>query len=312
LFSASVNTKSVLFLLRTFLFFGENYIPHFHSIWGGDEKMNSEKKLIACSILALAIGISSVLPLTFLMPTTAQAETAPEPWFSIDMPYAYWVTYDGPLKDSPFQFPGIEMNETNSVSDQQLIVLNFTLTADTAKQQADAQIEYYQIDMNTDKEFIESQYWVIGTNINSSFDVSSLITDFHFMRSEWFDTDTFNPMKSGGGGGLVRQNWASDFSVLWPAGGSGSGTLGVNGAYHTVSALRAAETVTISIYRIGLVTFSGDSTVVTRTNNELVSQIQLEKYGEEGWLYNNLVPEDELATVDLLRPVPFEELNPLP
>jgi hypothetical protein len=275
--------------------------------------MNSEKKLIACSILALAIGISSVFPLTFLMSATAQAETTPEPWFSIDMPYAYWVTNDGPVANPNFEPSWYsEMNETNSVSDQQLIMLNFTLTADTAKQQADAQIEYYQIDMNSDKEFIESQYWVIGTNINSSFDVSSLITDFHFMRSEWFDTDTFNPMKSGGGGGLVRQNWASDFSVLWPAGGSGSGTLGGSGAYHTVSALRAAETVTISIYRIGLVTFSGDSTVVTRTNNELVSQIQLEKYGEEGWLYNNLVPEDELATVDLLRPVPFEELNPLP
>jgi hypothetical protein len=59
-----------------------------------------------------------------------------------------------------------------------------------------------------------------------------------------------------------------------------------------------------------LVTFSGNSTVVTLTNNELVDQIQLEKYGEEGWLYNNLVPEDELATIDLMRPVPFEELLP--
>ncbi len=274
--------------------------------------MNSEKKLIACSILALAIGISSVLPLTFLMSATAQAETANEPWFSIDIPYAYWVTSDGPLKDSPFQFPGSEMNETNSVSDQLLMALNFTLTADTTEQQADAQLEFYQIDMNTDKEFIESHYWVIGTAIDSSFNVSGLLTGFHFQRNEWFDTDTFDPMRGGGGGGLVRENWASDVSVLWPAGGSGSGTLSGSGTYHTVSALRAAETITISVYRIGFVTFSDDSTVVTRTNNELVSQIKLEKYGEEGWLYNNLIPEDELATVDLLRPVSFEELNSLP
>lgn len=274
--------------------------------------MKIEKKLIACSILALAIGVSSVFPLAFLMSATAQAETAPEPWFSIDIPYAYWETLNGPLDYHPnMQFPGTDdLNETNCVSDQAMIVLNFTLTADTTKQQADAQLEYYQIDISSDKEFIETQHWTIGTNINSSFNVSSLLTDFHFKRDEWFDTDTFNPMTDGGGGGLARPNWASGVSVLWPAGGSGTGTLGGSGTYHTVSALREAETVTISVYRIGMVTFSGDSTVVTRANRELVTQIQLEKYGEEGWLYNNLVPEDELETVDLLRPVPFEELLP--
>ncbi|MDH5690473.1 MAG: hypothetical protein OEY81_03470 [Candidatus Bathyarchaeota archaeon] len=275
--------------------------------------MKLEKKLIACSILALIIGVSSVFPLVFLMSATAKAEASSEPWFSVDMPYAYWVTYDGPLKDSPYQFPGFsEMNETNSVSDQLLMALNFTLTADTTQQQADAQLEYYQIDLNSDKEFIESHYWLIGTNIDSSFNVSSLLTNFHFVQNEWFDTDTFNPMKGGGGGGLVRPNWASGDSILWPAGGSGSGTIGGSSTYSTVSALRAAETITISVYRIGFVTFSWNTTVVTLSNNELISQIQLEKYGEEGWLYNNLVPEDELATVDLLRPVSFEELNSRP
>jgi hypothetical protein len=273
--------------------------------------MKIEKKLIACSILALAIGVSSVFPLAFLMSATAQAETGPEPWFSIDIPYAYWETLNGPLDYHPnMQFGDWEyLNETNCVSEQHLIVLNFTLTADTAKQPVDAQVEYYQIDISSDKEFIETEHWVIGTNINSSFNVSSLL-DFHFKRDEWFDTEVFNPMTDGGGGGLARPNWASGVSVLWPAGGSGTGTLGGSSTYRTVSALREAETITMSLYRIGWVTFSGDSTEVTRANRELVCQIQLEKYGEEGWLYNNLVPEDELATVDLLRPVPFEELNP--
>lgn len=283
--------------------------------------MNFEKKLIACSILALAIGVSSVFPLAFLMSATAQVNTGPEPWFSINIPYAYWMTKDGTVDysnntlfpDDPFA--DVELNETNSVSEQHLIVLNFTLTADTTKQQADARLEYYQIDISSDKELIETEHWVIGTNINSSFNVSSLLTDFHFKRDEWFDTDTFDLMRAhtyGGGGGLVRPNWASGVSVLWPAGGSGTGTLGGSGTARRVSALREAETVTISLYRIGWVTFSGDSTEVTLANKELVTQIQLEKYGEEGWLYNNFVPEDELATVNLLRPVPFEELLPPP
>lgn len=278
--------------------------------------MKIEKKLIACSILALAIGVSSVFPLTFLMSATAQVNTGPEPWFSIDIPYAYWETLNGPLAhDYPnMEFPtDFELNETNSVSDQHMIALNFTLTADTTKKQADAQLEYYQLEVGSDKELIETQNWVLGTNSNSSFNITSVFTftNFHFMRDEWFDTNTFDPMNSnGGGGGFARQNWTSGVSVLWPAGGSGTGTLGGSSTYRTVSAFREAETVTISLYRIGWVTFSGNSTEVTLANKELINEIQLEKYGEEGWLYNNLVPEDELATVDLLRPVPFEELLP--
>ena len=276
--------------------------------------MKIEKKLIACSILALIIGVSSVLPLMFLMSATAKAETSPEPWFSVDMPYAYWMTKDGPIDyssnplfpDDLFDDFG-DLNETNSVSEQHHIVLNFTLNVDTAKQPVDARLEYYQIDVSSDKEFIETKHWVIGTYNNSSFNVSSLLTDFHFMRGEWFDSDTFDPMKDGGGGGLLRPNWASGLSILWPGGGSSCATIGHS---NVVSALREAETVVLSLYRIGGVTFSGNSTEVTLANKELINQIQLEKYGEEGWLYNNLVPEDELATVDLLRPVPFEELLP--
>jgi hypothetical protein len=262
--------------------------------------MKIEKKLIACSILALIIGVSSVFPLAFLMSKTAKAETGPEPWFSVDIPYAYWVTKDGLLDDFYEHFPGFgDANETNSVSEQHHILLNFTLNIDTTKQPIDG-LEYYQIDVRSDKEYIETKHWAFGTNI-------SLLTDFYFKRDEWFDTDTFNPMKDGGGGGGTIQNWTSGVSVLWPGGGSSCATIGHS---KVVSALREAETVTISLYRIGWVTFSGDSAEVVLANNELVDQIQLEKYGEEGWLYNDLIPDDELATVDLLRPVPFEELNP--
>jgi hypothetical protein len=278
--------------------------------------MKLEKKLIACSILALIIGVSSVFPLAFLMSATAKAETGPEPWFGIDIPYAYWETLNGPLDYHPnMQFPGlVDLNETNSVSEQHMIMLNFTLTADTTKQPVDAQLEYYQIDVSLDNELFRTKHWAIGTYNNSSFNGSSLLTDFHFKRDEWFDTDTFDPMTDGGGGGLVRPNWSSGVSVLWPGGGSSTcSTTGPNDINsRSIYAIREAETVTISLYRIGWVTFSGNSTEVTLANKELIKEIQLEKYGEEGWLYNNLVPEDELATVDLLRPVPFEELNPPP
>ena len=75
-----------------------------------------------------------------------------------------------------------------------------------------------------------------------------------------------------------------------------------------VSTLRAAETVTITVYRLGWATFTGNSTIFTSTYNEIVNQIQLEKFGEECWLYNNLIPEEELELTDLLHPLSIEEM----
>jgi hypothetical protein len=266
-----------------------------------------EKKLIVISVIALLIGVSSVIPLVFLMSGTVKAETGPEPWFSIDVPYAYYVTSDGPLDYSHTTFPS-SMIDPNSVSLQGIIPLNVTLTAEPIEQDVDAQVEYYQIDLSSDKELIENLHFVVATNSDKSFNITNLLSSFHFMRDDWFDTDTFDPMKSGGGGGFAITNWTPGRSILFPEGSSSSGTVGSSSTSREVSAFREAETIVISIHRIGFVTFSDNSTEATLTNNEIVAQIQLEKYGEEGWLYNNLIPEDELATVDLLRPVPFEEL----
>jgi hypothetical protein len=245
------------------------------------------------------------------MSLPAKADTLNEPWFSITMPYGYYVTSDGPLTNLPYEpnFPS-EMNETNSVSEQHMIVLNITQSVDITELSVDAQFEYLQIDVSSDKELIETMRFVVGTYITNDFNVSEVFQGFMFMRNEWFDTSDFNMMKYGGGGGLSRPSWTQDTSILWPEGGASSGTISSSSSSGVVDLLREAETVSISIHRIGWVTFSGNSTTVTYANNELLDQIQLEKYGEEGWLYNNLIPEEELATVDLLRPVPFEELLP--
>ncbi len=229
--------------------------------------MKLEKKLIACSIIALIIGVSSVFPLAFFMTATAKADTINEPWFSIDMPYAYWVTSDGPLDNDygiSFQSDsdtnqtdaqtwlnltitnntltainttgppsvgvqtGFELNETNSVSEQHMLTLNLTLNVDTTNEASEGRVEYYQIDLSSDKELIETMRFFIGTNSDSSFTFNDLLDDIHFFRQDWFDTDQFNP-KFGGGGGLLKYNWTVGSSRLWPEGGGGTGTLGGSG-----------------------------------------------------------------------------------
>lgn len=263
--------------------------------------MKTEKGIIAFSIIAIIIGVSSIIPLTFLMntPTAVKADTTNESWFTVDMPYAYWITGNGPLDDD------FELNETNSVHELHNLCLNFTLNLDTTKEDSDARVEYYLIEISSDKELIETMRFYIGTNSNSSFKFGNLLEQVHFFRQDWYDLDMF-AQKYGGGGGTIRYNWTVGESNFCQEAGSGEGTLSGSGSARRVTAFREAETVSVTLYRIGWATFAGDSTIFTTAHNEIVDQIQLEKYGEESWLYNDLVPEDELAEMDLLHPISRE------
>lgn len=316
--------------------------------------MNLEKKLIACSILALIIGVSSVLPLAFLMSTTAKADTSSESWFSIDIPYAYWTAYDGPMKRSSGYFQQPEPNEGDpveySVSNQKMMILNFTLDDIPTTDPFDARVEYFQLTLSSDKEpDILTRNHFVGTYKNGSFDFSDFLQEFHFRLGDWFDTDefadggsitlipaggendvvnsdvghTFGPEdfnfsnstdgdssipKPIGGGGVLKADWPPGYSVTTQSGGGGTYSTtnpiaGQNLTTPLVSALREAETLFITVRRIGWITFSANSTVVELADNEIVVQIQLDKLSEATFLYNNLVPEEELANIDLAYPL---------
>ena len=50
--------------------------------------MIPEKKVITLSVIALMIGIATIVPLAFFM--SARAETVfDKPWFNFNVPYAY-------------------------------------------------------------------------------------------------------------------------------------------------------------------------------------------------------------------------------
>jgi hypothetical protein len=322
--------------------------------------MKIEKKVIGCSILALIIGVSSVLPLTFLMSATAKADPTSEPWFSLSIPYAYWTAYDGPLNWSSDYFQQPEPNEGDpveySVSHQRMMVLNFTLGDISTTDPFDARVEYYQLRLSSDKESIMDMNWFVGTYKNGSFDFGDFLQEFHFRFGDWFDTAEFGnstdggsitlipagegddvtnpdwtpelwsdifkfdnstdgengiPKPASGGNGVLCPDWTPEFSIQFPDGGGGTyattdPVAGQNLTTPLVSALREAETLFITVHRIGWITFSANSTVVTLADNEIVAQIQLDKLGEATFLYNNLVPEEELANIDLMRPITFD------
>lgn len=259
--------------------------------------MKIEKKLIACSIIAVIIGISSVFPLAFIM--SATADTTDKPWFSIDMTFAYWVTSNGTLPE-----PDHYVNATDYVKCQHKLGLNTTLNVDTTNEASDGRVEYYKIEVSSDQGLIQTLMYFVGTNSNSSFSITNIVDGMHFSSEDWFDTDEFVS-----GGGSIVSNWTTGSSDGLPLSflcGTEESTSEESNIGQRITQLGEAQTITITIYRVGWATFTGDSITFTSANNEVVDQIQLEKYGEEGWLYNDLYPEDELAEKGLIQPLSDE------
>jgi hypothetical protein len=252
--------------------------------------MTTENKFILFSIFAIIIGVFSILPVGYFLTTTVQAETTDEPWFSVNIPYSYWEAKNGTFDEHEYPTT-LSFNETEVESYGHGIILNYTLITDIENQEADARIEYFRIEFSSDKEVIDNEFAFIGTKRDISFDYG----DFQFSREGWFDTSRM------GGGGLLRHNWSTGESQLWPGGGGGTGTIREDSI---VSKIRAAETVYVSLYRLGWITFSENSTAATLIDNKFVDRIQLDRYGE-GWLYNNLLSEEDLANIDLWRPLDY-------
>lgn len=260
--------------------------------------MKIEKKLIAFSILALLIGVSSVVPLLFLMSGTAKAETTPKSWFNLNVPYAY-----------------VKANFTENLNGQDVydywraFVFNFTLNSEAENEISDARFEYYELQLYTDKEQLGNVSIFVGTNRTNSFKLDpesfriTLVT-----LDDWFDSNTT-------GGGVFTPYWNKssppDFSSIYSGlsrcvGPTGYFASNQNEAEKVVAALSKAETFFVDIRKTGLVTFNCNSYLVTLPENEFLQHLELKKYGD-GFLYNGLFSEDQLAQIDLFHP--YESLN---
>ena len=261
--------------------------------------MKIEKKLIASSILALLIGVSSVVPLLFLMSGTAKAETTPKSWFNLNVPYAY-----------------VKANFTENLNGQDVydywraFVFNFTLNSEAENEISDARFEYYELQLYTDKEQLGNVSIFVGTNRTNSFklDPESFRITLRITHYDWFDSNTT-------GGGIFTPYWNKssppDFSSIYSGlsrcvGPTGDFVNSHNEAQKMVAALSKAVTFFVDIRKTALVTFNGNSTLVTLTENEFIQHLELQKYGD-GFLYNGLFSEDQLAQIDLFHP--YESLN---
>ncbi len=233
--------------------------------------MGIEIKLAAGCILALVIGVLAISPLMLSTLRTSKAENTPAPFFDMNIPYVYI---------------GFGNSSNLGVGGRDFcIVFNATSNVNENDDLPDAAIEYFQIQIYSNHGQIESLTEYTGTAYNSSF-TPQTFNSFIFNRDQWFDTRA-----SGGGGGIFRFNWTANQSQLNM----------LTGSTNSQPNYQDAETIFIDVRRIGTIIFSGNSTIASIANAESIEHLELQKY-ENGFLYNTLVPADQLAQMDPLKP----------
>jgi hypothetical protein len=265
--------------------------------------MKVEKKLIAFFILALTIGVSSVTPILLLIPREAKAQTTVDkPWFNVTALYSYIEAGNGSLSSSlgSANFTLQNVNDSDFEYDRSYTILNFTLKTDLKKEPNDRS-EYYLMQIYSDKQSIKNTTFAVGT-YGSFFKPEERFApgSFQFNRTNWFDSNTT------GAGSWMPHNYTLH-STIWAKGHSGSGPTGDSSSSKLASAIKQADTIFITVRRLGWITFSENSTVVTRSD-EIVAQMQLDKFGK-GFLYNAFIPTDKLSQIDPNLPATMDPIT---
>jgi hypothetical protein len=226
--------------------------------------MQIEKRLIACSILAIAIGIATIVPLEYMMGAEAQVNAElpkVEPWFNVNVTYAYC---------NPNQNGG---NNTMTFDGAMIqAVANFTVTPNALKD-ADAQIEYYQFAVSSDQGPIVNMGYYIVIEANQDI-VTGIGPGITFANGL-----TYNGPATNGGQAINYAEWNSSYTLGFVSDYIFS-TNG-NDTPQAVTALRNAQTLYIDVSKVCTVTVNGNVTVTTPASHDILQHIELTKIGSE-------------------------------
>jgi len=252
-----------------------------------------EKKLIAFSILAIAIGVATIIPLQYLMNGQTEAIAQPiTPWFNVSIPYAYINLYESGGNDT-MTWDGAMFQA----------IANFTLTSDAINlKSADAQIEFYQFRLYSDNEasIVNITYSVAVCREELNVPgipggVYLAITGSGSNKFTFADGTTYDGTAVVGdsicGGSKVICNIpgqpVEDYTVAVV--GSYIADYKGNNVVQTLPELRNAQTLYIDVSKICSVSYQGNSsstaaTTTTLASDEILCHIALTKI-ENGFVY---------------------------
>ena len=238
-----------------------------------------EKKVILCAILAIALGIATIIPLEYLMAAQAQ-ENNPNPWSNLAIPYAYW-NINSSISTSTQTFLGGNPN----------IVTTMTI-AQNALNDAGARIDYYQLQVYSNQGQICNLTYYVGaaapTKIGDYWTPTALNELLNGTFVFWLDNgyQWYGTNSSGG-------------TFIYEMGGKNSIYQGlINGNLQSFNAsigfwtynnipnidIGNATVLYIDVSRIASATFNGDATTVTIENSGIIQHIILTKT-DNGFIY---------------------------
>jgi hypothetical protein len=218
-----------------------------------------ERKPILLGIFAILVGITTILPLEYLMsPHIAQAASAP--WFNVNVFYAYC---------NPNQNGG---NSSVSFYGSYIqAVVNITLTP-YAMKDADAQIEYYQFAVSSDQgPIVNVTYYVVQSTQDAITSISGTGT-ISFANGLTYSGHPSN-------GGQVINRDVSNNSFTLASVDDYIFTIDPNDVPQAVTELRNAQTLYMDMSNVCTVTVNGNVTVTTPANPEILQHITLTKTG---------------------------------
>lgn len=227
------------------------------------------KKLIAYSLIAVILGVATIVPLGLFLTTQLDKE----PQFNIDIPYAYIDNYwdnDTSKIESNYGWVYAIIIETQPKNNLREFPFNLF-------PYADAIAEYYKIEISSKK----------GSIGNFSYSV---------------DEYTIDALKSGFR--LERDIFPSDKPQNYGTAGMRNGTsIGyINGPTQNIdTSLGKPDSITLTVRREGWAVLKNNATTVHLANSEVIVQLELEKYGA-GFLNNQLFNQDQMSRINPVMP----------
>jgi hypothetical protein len=250
------------------------------------------------AVIALFVCFSSASANSSSVQTvnTAGSETQ----FNLNIAYAY--AGQGPSNTSFAASDGALMSPVTEYPSA--VVFNITRLPGIQIASCDGEIEVYKVKIATDTKLAEYHCYLIGTNYSRSFSTSDLsalsahISDLSDLCGSPYIRGNF------------ELNWTQNTSVLSHSIGS-TGCYGYSDNSSSSAAdlgLWSAGTphaISVTVQRIGYITISNGSVSVYKeaSNTSATASKQLSNYGN-AFLYNNLVPANELPQTDLFNPIP--------
>jgi hypothetical protein len=252
--------------------------------------MIPETRIILCSVLALVIGIASVVPLAFIMyeennkpRVDVEAILGNQSPLNFNLTYAYIGDYwnnNSNRNDGNYGWKYNINYRTISNIDIKSLPIN----------QGFAAFEYYTLEVSSEK-------GVIATLTFDSYACSTAweyynYSLFNFGCQSWFSSNSSNSM--------YTSSNSQERPSLTIDNGTATGQVIGSASDWNISAGKP-ETMFLTVRRLGWVIFNDKNTTVHYASSEPIALVQLQNYGD-GFMYNKLFSENELSQINPVMP----------